>query len=332
MYFNNGHALVIGVGSYQYTPKANIPISVRDAKALRDVLYNPELCGYPQEQVTLLHDKTASRKGILDALDALSATGQDATVLIFYCGHGDYGTDGNYYLTTYDTKASHGKVLKGTGIQEAELLDKLRTIPAKRLLLLFNACHAGEISPHLAFAETDGAFGSISLPTNATDALLSTGEGRIIITASRPEQKSWIGRGELSLFTQAVVDSLRGQGYVVNNNGYISAFALYESIYYAIQEAVEEIDHTQEPELTVLKGVGPFPVSLYRGATSLGSFAPEASIPTGMAARETSPARSARHFQQYIINVNASGDRAIAIGGSVSGSTIVTGGYTGGGT
>jgi hypothetical protein len=326
MSFDQGHALVIGVGSYQYNPKANIPISVKDAQAVRSVLLNADLCGYPPEQVNFLHDAQATRDGILGALDALAEkTNTDHTILLYYCGHGAYGTDGFYYLTTHDTKEANGKVEKGTGIEETELLVKLRKFPAKRLILLFNACHSGDISPNLDFGEEDKTFGNINLPTNAIDALLSTGEGRIIITASRPEQKSWIGTGVLSIFTQALVDGLSGKDYVTNNNGYISAFSLYESMYYAIQEAAQTLGKIQEPELTVLRGVGPFPVSLYRGATSLGSFSPRESLPAGTATREVNPKQSERLFQIKIKNLIASGKGAVIVDGDISESTIVTG-------
>jgi uncharacterized caspase-like protein len=115
----------------------------------------------------LVHDDTATRAGIITALDGLAKTTAENTVLIYYCGHGGYGTDGNYYLTTYDTQESGGMVVKDTGIMEAELLDKLRRIPAKRLLLLFNACHSGEISPNLDVGDQEKSFGDLSLPSKA---------------------------------------------------------------------------------------------------------------------------------------------------------------------
>ncbi len=327
MAFEKGHALTIGVGSYQYMSQANIPISVSDAQSVSDLLCDQNLCAYLPQQVNLLHDKQASRANILEALDALaSKTRPDDTVLLYYCGHGEYGTDGNYYLTTHDTRISGHKIMKGTGISEAELLDKLRPIPAKRLLLLFNACHSGEISPHLGLGETDKSFGNSNLPQRTVDALLSSGEGRIIISACRPTQKSWIGNGKLSIFTQALVDGLAGQGYVPNNSGYISAYGLYEHLYFAIKEAAEKLGHTQEPELTVLKGVGPFPVSLYRGATDLGMFDSEEAVPEGTATRQVDPARSQRLFKQIIKTVTVSASEgSVAAGGDIHGNVTIAG-------
>lgn len=326
MAFTNGYALSIGVGSYQYVPQANIPISVADAQAVSKLLCDHNVCGYLPEHVTLLRHAETSRAGILQALDNLAGqTSAEHTVILFYCGHGDYGDDGDYYLTTHDTQVANDKIVAGTGLNNAELLDKLRAIPAKRLLLIFNACHSGELSPHLGFGQAATSFGSLSLPQSTSEALLSTGEGRIIITASRPDQKSWVGSGPLTIFAQALVTGLSGQGYVTNSRGYVSAYGLYEHLYFTVKEAAaKEKNQLQEPELTVLKGVGPFPVSLYRGATNLGLFDQQESLPEGMAARTIDPARSQRLFNQLIKTITVSGERAVQVEGDVH-APIVTG-------
>ena len=206
MPFGGGHALLIGVGSHTYAPHLDVPISVEDAKAVAEILTNEAYCGYPQNQVKVLHDRTATREGILGELAEMTGrVKSDDTVTIFYCGHGDYGTDGEYYLVGYDARISGSKVQAGTGVSQSALVERLANIPAKRVLVIFNACHSAEISPTLS---VDQALGSKILPDTAKDALLSTGSGRIIITACKEEQLSYIGKGDLSIFTQAVVDGL----------------------------------------------------------------------------------------------------------------------------
>jgi hypothetical protein len=119
--------------------------------------------------------------------------------------------------------------------------------------VVFNTCHSGEISPTLGAEST---LGDKSLPNATADALLSTGSGRVIITACREEQFSYIGRGALSLFTQALVDTLHGEG-VSPRGGFISAFDLYTSLYESVKEKVlDAYGRDQEPELTVLKTSG----------------------------------------------------------------------------
>ena len=298
MAFFQGRALVIGVGTYRHEPAHNVPISADDAQAVAAVLRDPAYCGYPPDRVSVLHDATASRDGLLAALDDLAAQArEDDTLFLFFCGHGGYGDDGDYYLTTHDTRVRHGKVASGTGLRESELIERLRAVKARRLLLLVNACHSGELSPTLGPGAS--TFGDTPLPGATAAALLATGEGRIVITACRDQQVSWIGPGALSLFTQALVDGLRGEG-TRSSRGYVSAFDLYLYLYDSVKEAVaQRYGETQEPELTVLKGVGPFAVSLFRGATTLGDFDSTAPPPEGPAVREVSPERARSRLRQF---------------------------------
>ena len=314
MEFKEGQALLIGVGTYAHAPALDVPITAADARALAAVLRDPACCGYPDHQVQVLQEAAASRDGILAALDGLAArTGETDTVLLYFCGHGVYGDDGDYYLTTHDTRLKDQKVLSGTGLRQGEFITRLRALRTRRLLLLVNACHAGELAPTLGPGAALGA----PLPSDTTAALLATGEGRIIITACGEGQVSYIGPGALTLFAQALVDGLGGRG-TSSTRGYVSAFDLYTHLYFTIKDAVErQYGATQEPALTVLKGVGPFAVSLYRGATALGEFDGTARPPVGMAVREVKPDYARAMLDKYrrdSYQANLNGSGAIAQG------------------
>lgn len=311
--FLNGHALLIGIGSYQNSPSYHVPATAVDAQAVARIVKDTQYCGYPADQVAVLHDERATRAGILAALDQLAQTREDDTVMLFYSGHGEYDAGGNYTLTTYDTRWQAGRVVPGSAISQAELLTKLRAIPAARVLLLFNACHAGMLSPTLGAAPPTGQ----PLPQQTASALLSTGSGRIVITACREQQYAFIGPGPQTLFAQALVEGLRGGGEVYNRAGYISAFDLYTHLYDALKEAVQRdvpqatrtaYGGTQEPELTILKGVGPFAVALYRGATTLGNFPADHAPADNTAVRTVEPTRSQRALQHIVATVTVQGD------------------------
>jgi hypothetical protein len=122
---------------------------------------------------------------------------------------------------------------------------------------------------------------------------------------------------------------------VRNSGGFISAFGLYEHIYEAVSEAVQGYDPTQEPELTVLHGVGPFAVSLYRGASALGDFSGDEPPPSGMAVREVRPETAARRFEQHVdtgggayvgSNVNTGGGDFVGRDRIVTAGPVATGG------
>lgn len=324
MPFTQGHALVIGVGTHQFAANADVPITKADAAAVAAILGDTDACGYPSTQVNFIHDEGATKAGILTALDTLAQrAGEKDTVFLFYAGHGALGTQSNYYLVSHDARIEGKRVVEGSGVSEAELLAKLRAIKAQRMVLIFNACHSGNISPSLDLAPTL----STSNPSEeAAAALLGTGQGRIIITACGEEQFSYIGKGQLTIFTQALVDGLRGKG-VANHNGFISAFNLYESIHEKVTTTVQTALHqTQEPELTVLKGKGSFAVALYKGASTLGAFDEDEALPQGLPVREVRPEKSARLFQQHIAQsggVNFGQGNQIKIDGDVFGGDVV---------
>jgi tetratricopeptide (TPR) repeat protein len=79
--FRSGHALIIGIGSYQHESGLNVPITAADAQAVATVLRDPQYCGYPETQVSLLSNAGATREGILAALTDLAVrTKPDDTV------------------------------------------------------------------------------------------------------------------------------------------------------------------------------------------------------------------------------------------------------------
>jgi Caspase domain len=318
MPFTRGHALLVGVGTYQHTLRLNVPVTADDARAVAQVLGDPRFCGYPAAQVALLHDERATSVGILAALDQLALrTGLDDTVVLFYCGHGDFGDDGEYYLTSHETRIADKKVVAGTGLSQKTLLEKLRAIRARRMLLIFNACHSGAVAPTLGGADEPSPAGQ-NPPDETTAALLATGAGRIIITACRAAQLSYVGGGKLTLFTQALIGGLLGQG-VDGRNGYISAFDLYTHVYNTVgQQVRQQFGAQQEPELTILKGVGPFAVALYRGAATLGAFDERAAPAPGTAVRPVEEQESQRAFER-IMSVG----QGVAVGRDVRDSTVV---------
>jgi hypothetical protein len=336
MSFDQGHALIVGVSSYRFAPRLNVPIAAKDANSLAPILYDPQHCGYPRDKINVLTATGATRAGILEALDQLAKRTQpEDTVLIFHTGHGDYGSDGNYYLICHDSEIEGDKVVSGSGVSQKQLLEKCKAIPAERLLMIFNACHSGEISPAFGARET---FGSKSLPGDTTEALLATGSGRVVITACRENQVSYIGKGELSIFTQALVDSLQGKG-VSARGGFISVFDLYTAVFDRVSEQVwDMLGDKQEPELTVLKGVGPMAVALYQGATqtNLGVLEGAPKPPEGKAVRFIERDQSVHNYQKITGQSGGiaigPGSRSEVGGDMIGGNRIDTGGgaYVGG--
>ncbi|MBN2393803.1 MAG: caspase family protein [Anaerolineae bacterium] len=204
-----GHAIVVGVGS-------DLPNTVDDAQGVADILKEAGRCAYPPEQVQILTSWAANRGAILDALDKLAQiTDQDATVVVYFSGHGyqvSTSVSDAYFLMPYGYDVHH---LKQTAISGAEFTAKLRAIPAKKLLVLLDCCHAGGVgdakAPGLEFAKSP-------LPSE-TLALLAEGKGRVLIASSKEDELSYAGK-PYSAFTLALIESLSGVG-VAKQDGFV---------------------------------------------------------------------------------------------------------------
>jgi uncharacterized caspase-like protein len=269
--FQHGHALVIGVADYQDPGlKLRVPITLADARGVADALRNPKVAAYPDGQVKLLLDAQATRAGVLAALEGFAqAVRSEDTAFLFFCGHGVLGEDGLYYFTTHDTVLTAGqKARKETGVSAPQLLDLLRQVKAQRLVFLINACFSGHLSPTLGPADVLGAPPSATLGVE----VLGTGEGRVLITASRPSQYSFYREDQPhSYFGQALIDGLSGKG-VPDSGGYVGLYELYLYLHQSVKAAA---GGAQEPVLNIVQGVGPFPVALHSGGAG-GTLNPSA--------------------------------------------------------
>jgi hypothetical protein len=199
--FKQGHALIIGVG-------ADLPNTVDDAVGLTNILKDRERCAYPLPQVQLLTAETATRQHILAGLDQLAQVGEDATVIVYFSGHG-YEVTSTFGKATYLMPYGYDvNQLFATAVSGQELTAKLEAIPAQKLLLLLDCCHAGGLDP------TKGPAGmnmtKVPLPPEAT-TLLAQGSGRAVIASSQADELSYAGK-PYSAFTLALIEALAGQG------------------------------------------------------------------------------------------------------------------------
>lgn len=321
MTFNSGYALAIAPGSYKNAPRLDVPITIKDVREVADVLGDEKYCGYPKDRIVVLKGAEATRQKILDALDDLAELGEGDTLLLFYSGHGECGEDRSYYLTAHDTEFNDSDEVIGSGISEKELLEKINAIAAKRVFLIFNACYSGAISPDsLGSPETLGTSGQ-NIPDDLGKALLATGEGRVIITACREDQKSSFFKHQpLTIFAESLVEGLRGKG-VVAREGYISIFDLYEYVFKKTKAEVEkqfgDYGRVQEPEITIHKGIGAMAVALYHGIPPEGQLGSE-DMPESLKGfpREIEPAESQRLLEKILSGeIKLARDTADTVGG-----------------
>ncbi len=317
--FTQGYALLVGVGESAY-PGWSLPVTVKDIQAIRSILIDPNRCAYPGDDrhIRLIHDKTATKAAIVDGLAWLKAQAvadPDATAMVFYSGHGwlDQSTSG-YYLIPHDVKPYN---VAASALPAQEFTDALREIKAKRLLVVIDCCHAeGMAAAKKSPAALELPPGLVqTAPPKGLVEQLKQGEGRAVFTSSRGPQLSWIRPdGSLSVYTHHLIEALQGAGNkpgdtVVNLSNLMNYLgkAVPESARTLFQaEQVPFFDTATED----------FAVAMLRGGKGL----PQ----EGWEGVKQEAAETIRH----VVNITASGERAVAIGGNVSGGTISTGNQT----
>lgn len=188
VHFSYGHALIIGVGRYGDRAIPTVSTTTNDARALGAVLRDPLLAAYPPEQVCVLTDADATRSAILDALEALAQRAAGATALICFAGHGELLGD-DYALLPFDTDPRR---LGETTISTARFHHSVAKVraQAKRLMVLLNCCHAGGVGDALLHTDNSSTTLQGAAPPATFYRPLAVGSGQVVISSSRPEQKS----------------------------------------------------------------------------------------------------------------------------------------------
>ena len=255
---DDAYALVVGIAEYRHVTR--LPSAVRsDARDVRDLLIDPQYCGYPPEHVTFLLDGGATRQAIVNALSDLAVRANaTSSVLIYISSHGGRVLSGAFageYLLPVDTVLASDENLAQTAISGDEFSAALKAIPARKVLVIFDCCHAGGIGQP---KEGSGSHIKAGLP-DAYYERLAAGRGRAILSSSRDTESSYVlPAAANSLFTQHLLAGLKGG--VASEDGLIRVFDLFEYI----QPRVTKDQPRQHPVFKADLEEN-FPVSLYLG-------------------------------------------------------------------
>jgi hypothetical protein len=254
----NAYALVIGIAGYQHVKR--LPGSIiNDAKEIAKLLADPAHCGY--QAVDLLVDGEATLSACRKALKGLAERcNQDSVALIYFSGHGGQAMTGSaatQYLLPVDADYSSAERVAETAISGQGFTDALKAIPAQKVVVLFDCCHAGGVGEPKTAAE-------FVLKTGLSDDYyerLRSGKGRVILASCRDTELSWVKPGAAnSLFTTHLLAGL--QGGIVSEDGLISIFDLFEYL----QPRVTGDEPAQHPIFKANLEQN-FPVAMYLGGS-----------------------------------------------------------------
>lgn len=248
MKYNQGFALLIGVNEYLDPAISDLPATSNDVDLLNEILVNPHVCAFKLENVLCLTGPGAGRQEIISGLHWLSQQTKNAplsTTILYFSGHGWKRTSGSrqaYYLLPYDANLS---AINSSLLSTDKLVELLEGIKSERLVVIFDACHSGGMYKDVEDLLPEGFIKS-SIPPDVILSKLNSGSGRVIISSSRPNERSFIMASDYkySIFTFHLVEALKGQAhsYYDDTIGIIDLFTYIE----------HQVPHT------ALKQVDPF--------------------------------------------------------------------------
>lgn len=255
---DNAHALVVGIADY--TTIRRLP-KVKDADHVAALLVDPERCGYSKDNVTLLLDQDATKSKLLAALDSLKQRcNADSTVLVYFSGHGGRiknGPRAGQYLLPVDTVYPDDDDLARTSLSGDDFTAILNSIPARKLLVILDCCHAGGIGETKDLTASDGNF-RVGLPESYLD-VLKAGRGRAILASSRSTEVSYVRpNATYGVFTHHLLDGLSGGAQ--GPGGVIRVCDLFDFV----QRSIVQDQPDQHPVFKAEIEEN-FPVALYRG-------------------------------------------------------------------
>ena len=232
------HALLIGVSNYGegLTP---IPSARLDVEALAEVLRDPQLAGFPREQVVVLQDpqRTPMERAVAE-LFANRAT--DDLLLLYFSGHGFRDDQRQLLLSCSEsTKSKQGKPEPYSTVKARDVQAYMRASQSQRQLLILDCCFSG------AFAEGMGA-----KDDGAIDLEGFGGKGKAVLTSSASIETSSAPEAgdDLSMYTRFFVEGIRTGAADTQQRGFVVA----KDLHHYVASRLRELAPAMSPQLIAI--------------------------------------------------------------------------------
>ncbi|MGP9017064.1 caspase family protein [Streptomyces sp. BR1] len=134
---DGSHALLLGASAFKHPGILPVPAAANSLRAMRDMLIDPTLGGWPSAQVTAEQPPNA-----VDAVRRIRRLAQQTTgtLLLYYVGHGHIGSSGELILTVHDTDPQDPDL---TGIEYSRVKSALLDSPAAAKIVILDCCYSG---------------------------------------------------------------------------------------------------------------------------------------------------------------------------------------------
>jgi hypothetical protein len=240
------HALVIGIDEYTGQGQGGytkLSAAERDAKALGQLLARGA------GGVTVLENRAATRAKVIEALQGLRGRVRDEdSVVLFFAGHGSVGPgdDGrlHYYLVPHDGEVAK---LSQTALMDDRLEELIGNLPARQVIVILDACYSGGGTGVIRARGVANPTG----PRPAPRAFVEASAGRVVISASAPDQPAFEDDQRGGLLTSYILEGLRGAADL-DGDGAVTVLELYQFVSPRVREyARRNYQMEQTPVLEV---------------------------------------------------------------------------------
>ena len=248
----------IGIGVSKYADSTmNLRFADKDVRRMSSVLSD---IFEGRIQIDTLNNELVSKDAIAQLKSKLLKTAIDDVVIISFSGHGLIDDNSEFYFAGHDMDFNDPAK---NGISYYDIQNLLTDIPARRKLLLLDACHSGEIDSEEQLADKDiqnsnvtqhlpeGAKGSVGQSTKKNKKGLQSsfelmqslfydldrGNGSFVISAAGGreyayESADW-GNG---VFTYSFINGLYEAGRKNFNDDKLSISELKDYMYKSVRE------------------------------------------------------------------------------------------------
>lgn len=254
------YAIVVGTADYA-GDKLDLTFADLDAAYFSQALRaaTPKIYGERVEVVLLNTDaKSTDRQGISDKVSiekafadiAAKAKAQDV-LIVYFSGHGlNYGTAENsqfYYLTKdiASENLSDPEIRNNYAISSAELTEWIKKIPARKQVMVIDACNSGKVVEDFAASSKDLNSAQIRALDRMKDRT-----GMFILTGSAADKVSYeasqYGQG---LLTFSLLQGMSGLGDALMPDGRVDVMRLFQHARDEVPGLARGINGIQTPML-----------------------------------------------------------------------------------
>lgn len=252
--YGKRYSVIIGINEYKNNGIASLSVAKNDAQAIYNLITEPEIGGFPKENVRLLTDSQASRESILKVIGEWlpNQVKTDDLVMIFYAGHGgvEIDTTGEEpdgkrkYIIPYDANPSN---LFSTAIANSEITNMLERIQSNKMIFLIDCCYSGGVTTGKEIIRSVSP-SSIKVQTDVYNDF--SGRGRAIISASLPDQVSFeLSNLNHGVFTYSLIKAMSGEADL-NNDGLLTLISeIYPFLANQVTSMAQKYGFQQNPML-----------------------------------------------------------------------------------